>query len=450
MPWELQCVGEAAVKSSVGALLSGLVKDLSGAVGEVVATTSTWWVKVPSNVACDHVDVSTVDQAYGSPDQYYARPGADPLPACGDLNAVAAIRHDVYLLVVAVLVGGMMVQGIRLALQRRGDPMIRVGVGLAKFAVASAVSLGLLVSAQRAGDAFSTWVLDNATHGDFAGALKTNLTATVFSSGIAQLVFLFIALLASLVQAALMLFREGALAVLSGLVLLAAAGSMTESTQAWWGRVTGWMTALVLYKPAAALIYAAGFTLIGTAQGPQAAFVGLTTYALAILALPVLMRLTSWTAGEVAGGGGGAAQLLTSLGYAAQSLGRGGRRGGGEPAGGWSANQQAEHMSKTPPAGPTGPPALPPGPGGPGGGSPVGDTASVATGGPAGAGVAGVAETGRQAKAAAEQAAGQAISPPNGTAPSTPWTPHTPRQGRPPAGGQPDGGRPGGQPGGGR
>jgi len=432
---ELRSAVGGVASSSVDTILSGLASRLSDAVGWVVTNTSTWWVKAPSGLACDHVDLSTVDQTYG-------RPGADALPACGDLNAVATIRHDVYLLVVAVLVGGMMVQGIRLALQRRGDPMIRVGVGLARFAVASAVSLGLLVSAQQAGDAFSSWVLDRATHGDFAGQLNKDLSSAVISSPIAQILFSVIALLASLVQAVLMLFREGALAVLSGLVLLAAAGSMTESTQAWWGRVTGWMTALVLYKPAAALVYAAGFTLIGTAQGPQTAFVGITMLALAILALPVLMRLTNWTAGEVASGGGGTAQLLTSLGYAAQSLGRGGRRGGEDPAGGWSATQQAEHMSKTPPANPAGPAALPPGPTGPGGGSPAGGGAAGTVKGAAGAAAGAAAATVGGVRAAAQNATEPPASPPNGAAPPPvppPRPPTPPRRGSPPAGRQPGG-----------
>jgi len=427
----------SAADATVDKILSGLASALTDGVATVVTFTSTWWVDIPSNVACDGADLSTVDRDYGNP-------GKTALPSCGDLNAIAAIRNYVYPLVVAVLVGGMLVQGIRLAVQRRGDPMIRVGAGLAKFAIASAVSLGLLVSAQRAGDAFSSWVLGASTGHDFADQMITTLSPAAIGSPIAQILFSVVALLASLVQAVLMLFREGALAVLSGLVLLAAAGSMTESTQGWWGRVTGWMTALLLYKPAAALVYAAGFTLIKTSRGPQTAFVGITIYVLAILALPVLLRLTNWTAGEVAAGGGG--QLLTSAGYALQAALSARGRSGGEPGGGLTANDWARHMDRQTPAGgpggsqPTGPiptPTLTPG-GATGASAAAGSGAAgraAAAGGPAGAAAAAVTTTAQRVNAAAQSAAETMGTPPTGAPSPPPPRPAPPRRPDPPPAG---------------
>jgi hypothetical protein len=90
-------------KSVVGTVLDGLWPAVSNAVAWVVTTTSTWWVGRPSGLGDGQGQV--IDQ----------------------------IRGYVYPLVAMVLVGGLMVQGIRLAIQRRGDPMVRVARGLATF-----------------------------------------------------------------------------------------------------------------------------------------------------------------------------------------------------------------------------------------------------------------------------------------------------------------------------
>ncbi len=47
-----------------------------------------------------------------------------------------------------------------------------------------------------------------------------------------------------------MLFRQGALVVLAGALPLAAAGTLTPATRPWFKKVTGWMMALIFYKPA--------------------------------------------------------------------------------------------------------------------------------------------------------------------------------------------------------
>ena len=70
-------------------------------------------------------------------------------------------------------------------------------------------------------------------------------------------------LLVTLVQIILMIFREGAVVVLAGQLQLAAAGGFTRLTSGWLAKVTGWMLALIAYKPVAASIYAVAFALHG-------------------------------------------------------------------------------------------------------------------------------------------------------------------------------------------
>ena len=124
-------------------------------------------------------------------------------------------------------------------------------------------------------------------------------------------------MLAGLVQAVLMLFREGAVVILAGVVVLAAAGSFTNATRPWLTRVLGWLLALICYKPAAALVYAAALALVGQGQDPRTVFVGLTMMILAIVALPVLMKFFTWTTGAATSGEGGGIAALAGASAAA-------------------------------------------------------------------------------------------------------------------------------------
>ena len=110
-----------------------------------------------------------------------------------------------------------------------------------------------------------------------------------------------------------MLFRQGALVVLAGVLPLAAAGMLTPATRGWFRRVTGWMLALIFYKPAAAAVYATAFTMIGTGKDPRTVLMGFAMVFLSLLALPVLMRFFTWTTGHVADASGGGGFLQTAL-----------------------------------------------------------------------------------------------------------------------------------------
>src|SRR5262249_36150571 len=93
------------------------------------------------------------------------------------------------------------------------------------------------------------------------------------------------------------------------------------------------------YKPAAAMVYATAFTMIGTGKDPRTVLMGFTMVFLSLLALPVLMRLFTWTTGHVADASGGGGFLQTALqgavavgalrGMSGGAAGGGGRGGGG-------------------------------------------------------------------------------------------------------------------------
>src|SRR4051812_2674955 len=52
-------------------------------------------------------------------------------------------------------------------------------------------------------------------------------------------------------QNEVMMWREGTAIILSGVLVLAAAGAFTQGTRGWLHRVLGWMLAVIAYKPAA-------------------------------------------------------------------------------------------------------------------------------------------------------------------------------------------------------
>jgi hypothetical protein len=260
-------IGEAG-DAVAGALGNEFAQAMADGAGWVLRTTVGWWVDVPA------VDVVT--------------------------SPATTIRSYVLWAAVAIATIGVMWQGVRLMLSRRADPLIGVGRGLFVFALLAAVGIVAPAAALRAGDAFATWVLDESTGGQLAVRLQTVASFSGVTASGAVIVLGLLMILSGIAQAVVMIFREGAVVVLSGAVVLAAAGSFSQATRPWLHRVVGWMAALIAYKPIAALVYATAFAMVGEGTDPRTVLVGLTMIVLAVVALPALMKSFTWTSGTVA------------------------------------------------------------------------------------------------------------------------------------------------------
>jgi len=276
----------------------------------MVTQTSTWWVQIPS-------------------------------PDLAGEPAVGRLQQWMLPLTVAVAVLGLIIAGGKMALTRRANPLIDVGSGLAVIAATSAVGVLLPALLLKAGDAWSTWVLQASTGGQFTSRLVNVLTMGGSTPSVVVVLGI-VAIIISAVQAVLMLFRQGALIVLAGVLPLAAAGMLTPATRRWFPRVTGWMLALICYKPAAAAVYATAFTMIGTGNDPRTVLMGFTMVFLSLLALPVLMRFFTWTTGHVADASGGGGFLQTAL---QGAVAVGALRGMSGGAGGSGPVEQARMVS---------------------------------------------------------------------------------------------------------
>ena len=284
---------------------------------------------------------------------------------------------------------------------RRANQLLDITRGLLTVAAAGPLGVTARALLLKAGDAWSAWVLQVSTGGHFTQRLMLALNLGGSAAPAVVLIFGTIAIVLSLVQAVLMLFRQAALVILAGVLPLAAAGSVAPMTRTWIRKVTAWMLALICYKPAAAAVYAAAFTMIGSGGSPRTMLMGFVMLAMSLVMLPALMKFFTWTTGAIAGSGGGGqflgAATVGAIAVGAMRSGAGGGAAGAQDQAAYLSSQLGSPPSGGGPAGgnPAGP--GPNSPGGPGGGSPAGsgadgprwagpaDGAGPATSGPAGA-----------------------------------------------------------------
>jgi hypothetical protein len=357
---EPACISVGTVLHSVpgraaGSVLSGIAQAVTAGVHWVVTNTATWWVRIPSlNLT------------------------AEP--------AVTRIQQWLLPITVAVAVGGVIAAGARMALTRRANPLLDVTGGLLTIAAASTLGLSIVTLLLKAGDAWSTWVLQVSTGGHFIQRLDLTLQLGGAAAPAVVLVFGLVAIVFSLVQAILMLFRQAALLILAGALPLAAAGSIAPMTRTWVRKVTAWMLALICYKPAAAAVYAVAFTMVGSGRSPRTVLMGFVMMLLSVLMLPALMRFFTWTTGTIGSSGGGGGQLLGAATMGAVAFGAL-RSSGAGAAQGQAAYLDSSLGSSPPDGGPDTPPNGPsPGPtggglSGPGGGSSGGAAGTSPAGG---------------------------------------------------------------------
>jgi hypothetical protein len=318
----------SAVHAVAGAVasdaLSSVASAISSGVAWVTANSVSWWVKLPS------------------PDLT-----AEP--------AVNSLQQWMLPIAAAVAVFGVIVAGAKMTLTRKANPLIDVGSGLATIAATSAVGVLLPTLLLKAGDAWSNWVLQASTGGQFGARLSALLGMSAIESPAVVVVLGIVAIVLSAFQALLMLFRQGALVVLAGALPLAATGTLTPATRPWFKKVTGWMMALIFYKPCAAAVYAAAFTMAGTGKNLTTILAGLAMIALSLVALPALMRFFTWTTGQVENSSGGGFMQTALSSVTAVGAMRGYSGGAGTAGAADQARRQTQQLGPAGGGGASGP-----------------------------------------------------------------------------------------------
>ncbi|MCB8043724.1 hypothetical protein JM654_04325 [Microbacterium oxydans] len=284
--------------------------------------------------------------------------GLLPSGPVGAGGAVAFLQGSLWWIMLAVAVGATIVGAIRMAVTMRAEPGKDVFFGLLRLIVVAGAGVGIVALLVTAADAFSVWIIDRSTDcnlsaGDstcfgrnISNLLVLTTTGTAGAPGLGALLVIIlgvIAIIVAVVQIILMLARGGMLVVLTGILPLSAAAAMSgESGKGWFNKNVAWLVAFILYKPAAAIIYAAAFQLAGTdvfkddGTGLISVITGLMMMLLALVALPALMRFVTPMVGAMAGGAGGgmiAAAGVAAVPSGAAQVGRlAGGAGGGSTA----------------------------------------------------------------------------------------------------------------------
>lgn len=391
--WNLDCVSKSAVSGVIDDAIGNLAKAIMEGMSQMVTTLSTFWVSMPTaNLA--------------------SQDGVTASPVVGFVNSELGY-WTLALAVLSVILGGT-----RMIWEQRGAPLKDLLRSLLTLTLVSGLGLAVISILVIAADAFSASIIDRATDGKgFAHAMAILVMTNQTGVGVFILIILgLVGLLASLVQIVLMIVRGGMLVILAGILPTTAAFTNTEMGRQWFQKAIGWTIAFILYKPAAAIVYAVAFKLMGSSGGNVllGSITGFALMIVALLALPALMRFVTPMVGAVASGsGGGAGAAVGAMATGAVSMGRSGSgRGNASPTPASQPSQSASAQGSKGAGGSNGgnggngKPT--PGSTGPGGVPGKGTTGSAATAGAgtsgsvagAGAGSAGAGAASGAAKAA--------------------------------------------------
>nr|WP_152332244.1 hypothetical protein [Micromonospora purpureochromogenes] len=356
--------GASVRDSMVNGILDGLANAVREGI-EWVAGLLTSWTLIPSNNLCP---------TNGSDPGRWA---SDWMAQCNSAGGPAQqLRGFMVPMTILILVGGLVWQGITIVVSRRGEPLLQAVRGVWNTALWGSVGVASTHLVLKAGDSYSMWLLNEALFkqsNEPPNEAMTTALGGVLLPGAAVAPFVMIlvgivVILAAVVQTILMVFREGSVVILAGLLQLAAAGSVTRGTSQWLHKTLGWSLALALYKPAAVSVYATSFVMMR--GNGRDWLMGLGMLALSVIALPALMKFfTTFTGGVASAGGGlGMAGAGAAAGLHAASSVRG-------AVGGHSAGDHARYLDSQ-------------GPGSGGGGGPSGaatvPSAPAPTSGPGG------------------------------------------------------------------
>lgn len=291
----------SATQAVAGSAFQAVVDAFAKGLADVMKALMTFWIHTPEPNLSSSGVIPTLDNL------------TRPLVAFGALL-------------------GLIVAGVRLAWTARHEQSAQsILRGLLLMTIVTAGGATIVEVLLSGLDLLASAVLDRGFDGVSVGDRLTALGALPGAGGGLVFLLAFFGMIASLAQVGVMLVRGAILAVLVGVLPVAAGASITEAGYAWFKRLCGWILSFCVYRLVAALVYAAAFTMIGTGTDLAGIVAGFSLIVVAILALPALLRLIP-PAAESMGGGGGGGALAGLTGAAATGAvmlaGRGGSSSG--------------------------------------------------------------------------------------------------------------------------
>lgn len=266
--------------------LDSFVSEVTKSLGEIILNLGTWWVKAP----VPSLFVTT------SP----------------------AYRLQDYLrfLLAAVMIASLIVAGIRVVIDGRGDSLRHVAQSLVTVVVVSGAGLTLASTLISIFDEMAVWLLDTVTQ-DSAETFGKRIIPALWESshvpgGTVPVLLLALAgILANVIQMAMIWIRSILLMVIMGLAPIIASTIGTSWGRAWAGKILGFFSGLVLYKVAVSIIYATTILFLTSESGLEgfvSFLVGVMLMVFAAVCPFALVGLLMPTGAMIASsmGGGGA------------------------------------------------------------------------------------------------------------------------------------------------
>ena len=316
---------EWALNKVLEILFTPVLTAIADALGNLLATMATFWINVDT-----------------------------PTPDAGPTGTtVTWLQGRLWYFVFVAATVSLIIAGMRMAWERRGEPLREVLKSLLTLVVVMGLAVTVVTGLTQAGDRFAECVItssitpglddpnDNpnqrldppdlpggdftdascnpnrATGVDFGRNLLLMMIGTSAASGtpamgiVMAITMGLLSIVASLLQVMMMIVRNGMLVLLLGVLPLAAAATNTEMGRTWFKRCVTWLVAFLAYKPVAALIYAAALRLASTPITPGeledtskaivSSITGFVMMVLALFALPALMRLLTPLVAATAG-----------------------------------------------------------------------------------------------------------------------------------------------------
>lgn len=265
------------------------VKDLRNGVSDAVKTMVTFWIDVPDP------DVGSADT--GVPSDVVGFLQSSLMPLVG------------FLMVVSIMFGaGKIIWDFKHGGYEEAKGIVTL---LVRYVLTAALAVPLVAAAMIIARELGQYILSQSTEGtQFTDNLFALFNSDVgLTSALALCALLLIAVLVSGLQVSVMIARGGALLILTGTILVSASMTNTETGKAMYQRHVMWLVEFIAYQPAAAIVYAAGFRLLGSDTAASGnswlqCLYGITIIGLAVLTLPALLRLVAPVTEPVASGRG--------------------------------------------------------------------------------------------------------------------------------------------------
>lgn len=238
----------------------------------------------------------------------------------GGSSEAVFVQSHLYVFVIAAVMVSVIAAGIQLATGRSGRPLRDLMSAVLTYMTVAVAGIGIVHYLIQAADAFSQWILDEATGGDgtqFAFSLfQGGLLAGQYTGTLGPILIIILGLfgiIANVVQIGMMMLRSAFLVILVGILPISAACTNTTWGRSWFTKNVTWLVAFVLYKPAASIVYAvaikltsrAGFADQWSSDDVSTFIMGILLLVAAVLVLPALIGFVVPASAAMSQGGPG-------------------------------------------------------------------------------------------------------------------------------------------------